>query len=99
MARILRLSLRSFCSSSVSNEPSSTYLPANGSTLNAIGLANFVGRRERDGRAVVGELAGPVDHLAGLLVELVDAGEAAAADRLVRAGDEADEARLRRAAA
>ena len=37
MSRILRLSLRSFCSSSVSNSPSSTIEPANGSTLNAIG--------------------------------------------------------------
>ncbi len=43
MPRILRLSLRSFCSSSVSKRPSSTILPANGSTLNAIGLANFSG--------------------------------------------------------
>ena len=43
MPRILRLSLRSFCSSSVSNEPSSTSLPANGSTLKAIGRANFSG--------------------------------------------------------
>ena len=43
MPRILRLSLRSFCSSSVSNEPSSTYLPAYGNTLNAMALANFVG--------------------------------------------------------
>jgi hypothetical protein len=39
----------------------------------------------------VGELGGPVDHLAGLLVELVDAGEPAARHRLVRAGDQADE--------
>ena len=41
--RILRLSLRSFCSSSVSKRPSSTSLPASGSTLNAIGRANFDG--------------------------------------------------------
>ena len=75
MARILRLSLRSFCSSSVSNEPSSTYLPAYGSTLKAIGLTNLVGAGNVHGGAVVGQLAGPVDHLAGLLVELVDAGE------------------------
>src|SRR5688572_7286675 len=37
MPRILRLSLRSFCSSSVSLRPSSTMDPASGSTLNAIG--------------------------------------------------------------
>ena len=43
MPRILRLSLRSFCSSSVSSEPSSTSLPANGRTLKAIGLTNFSG--------------------------------------------------------
>ena len=35
--RILRDSLRSFCSSSVSAEPSSTSEPANGSALNAMG--------------------------------------------------------------
>ena len=40
MPRILRLSLRSFCSSSVSSLPSSTIEPASGSTLNAIGRAN-----------------------------------------------------------
>jgi hypothetical protein len=36
----LRLSLRSFCSSSVSPEPSATSEPAIGSTLNAIGPGN-----------------------------------------------------------
>ena len=39
----MRLSLRNFCSSSVSNEPSSTTLPANASTLKAIGRANLSG--------------------------------------------------------
>ena len=43
MSRILRLSWRSFCSSSVSNDPSSTSLPASGTTLKAIGLTNFCG--------------------------------------------------------
>ena len=43
ISRILRLSLRSFCSSSVSPLPSSTSLPASGSTLKAIGRANFDG--------------------------------------------------------
>jgi hypothetical protein len=37
MPRILRLSLRSFWSSSVSPEPSSTSEPASGTTLKAIG--------------------------------------------------------------
>ncbi len=41
--RILRLSLRSFCSSSVSNEPSSTTEPAIGSTLKAIGRTYLTG--------------------------------------------------------
>ncbi len=36
ISRILRLSLRSFCSSSVSSEPSSTMLPASGTTSKAI---------------------------------------------------------------
>jgi hypothetical protein len=43
MSRILRLSLRSFCSSSVSSVPSSTTEPAIGSTLKAIGRAYFRG--------------------------------------------------------
>src|SRR3954447_5968399 len=41
--RIFRLSLRSFCSSSVSSLPSSTTEPAIGSTLNAIGRTYFSG--------------------------------------------------------
>ena len=41
MCRILRLSLRSFCSSSVSPDPSSTSEPASGSTLNAMVSANL----------------------------------------------------------
>ena len=43
MSRILRLSLRSFCSSSVSNEPSSTIEPASGTTSKAIGRTYFFG--------------------------------------------------------
>ena len=39
----MRDSLRSFCSSSVSSEPSSTMDPASGSTLNAIGATYFTG--------------------------------------------------------
>ena len=93
MSRILRLSLRSFCSSSVSKEPSSTTDPAIGSTLNAIG-ATYLGLRELDGRAVVHQLGGPVDDLAHLLVQLVDAGQPAAGHRLVGAGDEPDQSGL-----
>ena len=43
MSRILRLSLRSLRSSSVSNSPSSISDPANGSTLKAIGRLYFSG--------------------------------------------------------
>ena len=43
MPRILRLSERSFWSSSVSPEPSSTSDPASGSTLNAMGAAYLCG--------------------------------------------------------
>ena len=92
MPRILRLSLRSFCSSSVSLEPSSTILPASGNTLKAIGLANFAGAGNVTALAVVGEAVGPVDDLAHLLVEFVDAGEPGARDRLVAADDETAQA-------
>ena len=94
MPRILRLSLRSFFSSSVSNSPSSTIEPAIGSTLNAIGATYFSGCGNVDRRAVVGQLARAVDDLADLLVELVDAGTAAARDRLVGADDQPGEAGL-----
>ncbi len=43
MPRILRDSLRSFCSSSVSPRPSSTIEPASGSTLKAMVRANLTG--------------------------------------------------------
>ena len=43
MPRILRLSLRSFWSSSVSPDPSSTSEPASGTTLNAIGATYLFG--------------------------------------------------------
>ena len=91
MPRILRLSLRNFCSSSVSNEPSSTSLPANGSDVEGDRPGELLGRREHDRGAVVGQLGGPVDDLADLLVELVDAGQSGAGHGLVGAGDEADE--------
>ncbi len=99
MSRILRLSLRSFCSSSVSKEPSSTTEPAIGSTLNAIGATYFSGSGNWHGAAVVHQLGRPVDDLAHLLVQLVDAGQPAAGDRLVGAGHDPDAAPLHRAAA
>ncbi len=43
MPRILRLSKRSFWSSSVSPEPSSTSEPASGTTLKAMGATYFSG--------------------------------------------------------
>ena len=43
MPRILRLSLRSFCSSSVSPEPSATREPASGTTSKAIGATYLCG--------------------------------------------------------
>ncbi len=94
MPRILRLSLRSFFSSSVSNSPSSTIEPASGITLKAIGRTYFDRRRERHRRSVVRQLGGPVDGLADLLVELVDAGQAAARHRLVGRHDQPGQAGL-----
>ena len=89
MSRIFRLSLRSFCSSSVSPVPSSTTLPASGSTLKAIGRANFDRRGKSTAAPSRGQRRRPVDHLPGLLVELLDAGPAGAGDGLVGAGDHA----------
>ena len=43
ISRIFRVSLRSFCSSSVSPLPSSTSFPASGSTLKAMGRTNLTG--------------------------------------------------------
>ncbi len=94
MPRILRLSLRSFCSSSVSPLPSSTTEPAIGSTLNAIGRTYLLRGRQLDGGAVVGEQRSTVAHRGDLAGELVDAGEPAAGDRLVRAGHQPDQAGL-----
>ena len=81
MYRILRLSLRSFCSSSVSNEPSSMYLPAYGNTLKAIAWRTC-SVPERDGGAVwVSSRAG--QPLRALAFRLVDTGESRAADGLI----------------
>ena len=89
MSRILRLSLRSFCSSSVSSVPSSTTEPAIGSTLNAIGRTYFVGAGKLDRDAVVGERRGAlVADRRDLAGELLDAGEPAAGHRLVGADDQ-----------
>ena len=91
MPRILRLSLRSFCSSSVSNEPSSTSLPAQRQHVEGDRPGELLGAGKTHGRAVVGQLGGPVGDLADLLVELVDAGQPGAGHGLVGAGDEAHE--------
>ena len=99
MPRILRDSLRSFCSSSVSNAPSSTSEPASGSTLNAIGRANFTGSGKVDRRAVVRQAGRAVEGLAHLLVELVDAGQPGARHRLVGRRRSAGSGRPRGAAA
>ena len=50
ISRILRLSSRSFCSSSVSSDPSSTIDPARGITLWAIVAGNLTPCVEREGR-------------------------------------------------
>ena len=89
MSRILRVSLRSFCSSSVSSRPSSTIEPARGSTLKAIGAGNTLGAGNSTAAPSKVQLGGPVDDLLGLLVELGDAGEPAAGDRLVGGDDQA----------
>ena len=60
-------------------------LPASGSTLKAIGPGELRRGRELDGLAVVGERGGAVDHLADLLVELLDAGQPGAGHGLVGA--------------
>ena len=73
----MRLSLRSFCSSSVSPLPSSTSEPASGMTLKAIGAGNFAGAGKSTACPVEGQRRGPVGHLAHLLVELGDAGQPA----------------------
>ena len=99
MSRILRLSLRSFCSSSVSNEPSSTSLPASGRTLKAIGRANFSGSGNTTAAPSWVSSAAPVDDLADLLVELVDAGRARRPRRPGRCWRRGARARPRRAAA
>ena len=50
-------------------------------------LGELARLRELDRGAVVGQLGGPLDHLADLLVELGDAGQPGAGDRLVGRDD------------
>ena len=78
MPRILRLSLRSFCSSSVSPDPSSTSEPASGTTLKAIG-AHVLARLGQPDAAPSWTSAATSGRQAGahLRVELLDAGQPA----------------------
>ena len=92
MWRILRDSLRSFCSSSVSPQPSSTIEPASGSTLKAIGLAYSSRRGQGDRPAVEGQPRGLVGHRTDLAVELGDAGAAGAGHGLEGRDLQPDEA-------
>ena len=92
MPRILRDSLRSFFSSSVSSRPSSTIEPASGTHVVGDGALVLHRRREVDRAAVVGELAGLVAGRLDLAGQLVDAGDAGAGDRLVGRGDQPDQA-------
>ncbi len=95
MSRILRDSCRSFCSSSVSNEPSSTSDPASGMTSNAIGAHVLHRCGKRDGGPVVHEGEGVLlDGGADLAVELVGPREARPGDGLVRRDDQPLEAGL-----
>ena len=98
-SRILRLSLRSFCSSSVSSAPSSTKLPACGMTLKAIGFGNCRGSGKSTAAPSWARAAAPVADLAHLLVELGDAGQPAAGHGLVGAHDHRLRARPRGRAA
>ena len=94
MSRILRVSLRSFFSSSVSNSPSSTSDTGERQHVEGDRTLVLLRRRERHRLAVVGELGGAVVDLADLLVELVDAGQPAARHRLVGGGDQTHETGL-----
>ena len=94
MSRILRLSLRSFCSSSVSNESVVDERTGVGQHVEGDRPGELGGRRERDGGAVVGEFGGAVDDLASLLVEFVDAGQTATRHGLVGRRDHPDETGL-----
>ena len=96
MPRILRLSLRSFCSSSVSNEPSSTSEP--GHRQHVEGDRRDVLHRLREGRRRAPSWVSSAalsTTACDLPVELLDAGQPAARDRLVGRDDHARRARPR----
>ena len=93
MWRILRDSLRSFCSSSVSSEPSSTIEPGERDDVEPDRDGVDLRVREREGRAVEGEVLGVAHGVATaqLAVELGEADAARAGDGLVAADVQADE--------
>ena len=99
--RILRDSLRSFCSSSVSSEPSSTIDPARGTTLKATGHGIQLGVGDGHRAPVEREPGGVARGIRPLqlAVELAHAGATGAADGLVAADVQAHEARPGRGAA
>ena len=99
MPRILRLSLRSFCSSSVSKRAVVDDEPAIGSTLKAIGATYFTGSGNVTADPSWVSSAALSTTAFDLAVELLDAGQPAAGHRLVGAGDDPDQPGLRRAAA
>jgi hypothetical protein len=94
MSRILRVSLRSFCSSSVS----STAVVDDGSGLGhhveGDGCRELLRLGKRNGVPIEGQCCCLVDHLLGLLVELGDTSQAAAGDRLVGRDDQRAQAGL-----
>ena len=83
MCRILRDSLRSFCSSSVSPEPSSTIEPASGKHVVGDRLDVLGRRRELHRATVEGQRRPPIGDGPDLAVELGDPGTAGTGDRLV----------------
>ena len=87
--RILRDSLRSFWSSSVSSDPSSTMDPASGTTLNAIGATYFTGAGNCTDDPSYTSFSRVDGDAADLRRQLFDACQAATGDRLVRRDDQA----------
>lgn len=94
MPRILRDSLRSFCSSSVSYEPSSTIEPAERHHVEGDRTLVDAGLREVHGTAVVGQPVRVGDDLRRLAVQLGDTGHTGAGDRLVGGDGEGLQARF-----
>ena len=91
MPRILRLSLRSFWSSSVSPEPSSTSEPASGTTLNAIGATYFSGAGKSSAPPSCTSCSTPSITARAWLGQLLDAGQPAARHRLIGRDDQPDQ--------